>query len=709
MAPERNSHLTVGKGHVIIQTALYALTLFLGAGLLFAVQPMAAKQLLPRFGGAPAVWNSCLFFFQTLLLAGYAWTHLLTLRLSARVLVIVQLTLLLAAATCLPLTLTVQPGEGIAPFPALAVLLALAGMVAVPAFLLAMTAPLLQRWYATGYSTTLPDPYFLYAASNAGSLLALLAYPLLLEPTLDLEDQARLWRYGFGVFAVLVAVCGVVLWRAIPGIAPVLHSTLPQAPVPLRLRLWWLWLALAASSLLQGVTTHITTNVAPVPALWILPLGIYLLTFVLAFGKLPALVHRAALLLLPGVVLLIAVSTWTESWPLVGVILLHLTGLFVTGLVCHGELARTRPTTDRLTEFYLWVALGGALGSLGNALVAPLVFDCVVEYPLVLVAVVWLMPRRPLSPDRPHNRWWNALIAVGVATCAAVLFAAPNWFDETAVLYRERTFFGVLHVLFDKERQAHLLVHGNIEHGLQFQSPEPEVRRTPLLYYHPTGPAGRVFTSLCSGQRRDKVGVVGLGIGSLAGYLGRGQEITFFEIDSAVVRIARNPRWFTCLADAETRGVRVRIVPGDARLSLRSAPGQRFGLLVVDAFQGDAVPVHLLTREALALYMTRLEPGGWLLLHLSNDHLDLEPVVAALAQEAGLAARICRDESLLPAELAAGKFASRWAVLTRREADLGPLATDPAWTSLSPRHGVLPWTDRYTPLLPIMRGLPTAR
>jgi hypothetical protein len=382
----------------------------------------------------------------------------------------------------------------------------------------------------------------------------------------------------------------------------------------------------------------------------------------------------------------------------------HLLAFFVAATVCHGELARHRPPVARLTEFYLWVAAGGVLGGLFNALLAPAVFPGVVEYPLGLVAAALLLPPLFQARGRPAYRWLNralpALVAAGIA--AGFLWQLKPGVGRSPALHRERTFFGVLRVERGTRGRTHTFVHGNVRHGVQLRSDDPRQRRLPLLYYFPTGPAGQVFATLRGAGAKARVAVIGLGVGALAGYGEPGQEFTFFEIDPAVDRIARDPRYFTYLADAQARGVRVRTVLGDARLSLQQAGGDRYGLLVLDAFSGDAVPTHLLTREAVALYLERVAADGLLAFHVTNDYLDLRPVLAAQARDLGLVGLV-QEDGASEEEARRGKSPSTWVVLARRPADLAGLANSPRWRPLTGRPGDRAWTDDYSNVLGVMR------
>jgi hypothetical protein len=698
-------------GRLLLSVAPFALALFVSAALLFLIQPMVGKMLLPKFGGVPAVWNTCLVFFQAALLAGYGYAHASAAWLGVRRQAAVQVVLLLLPLFVLPVRVAAEwapPADAYPVVPLLGLLLVSAGL---PFFVVATSAPLLQRWFAATGQGRWRDPYFLYAASNAGSLLALVAYPVLIEPSLSLRQQTWLWAGAYGLLLALTGACAVLVWRggtpSVPAEEAATAGSAPATPTEVRgvwPRLRWVVLAFVPSSLLLGVTTYLTTEIAPIPLLWVAPLVLYLLTFILAFSRLPPAFHRAVSLALPVVLLFqvfVAPAHVTVVWRSVAV---HLLTFFVAALACHGELARRRPPVAWLTEFYLWLSLGGVLGGLFNALLAPALFRSVVEYPLALVLAALLVP--PLWPARePAGRWLNrGLPWLLAATVAAGLFGRGDTAgDRGLLLHQERTFFSILQVRRGTAGRTHELAHGNVRHGLQVRSDDPRQRRLPLLYFFPTGPIGQVFQALRGPRAPERVAVIGLGAGTLASYGEKGQEFTFFEIDPAVERIARDPRYFTYLADAEARGVRVRTVLGDARLSLAREPGGRYGLLVVDAFTGDSIPTHLLTAEAVRLYLERLTDDGLLAFHITNDYLDLGPVLGDEAHAAGLVGLIQDDADLSAEEARRGKAPSTWVVLARDPAAFGPLPASGRWKPLRGRPGARAWTDDYSNVLGTLR------
>ena len=714
---------------------LCASTLLVTSALLFVLEPLVGKSLLPVAGGGAAVWTTAVAFFQLALLAGYAYAHIGPSWLTPRRHAAIHVFLLACVAVALPLP---APSNWVAPAEREAIWLF--GRLAVsigPCFvLLAATAPLVQRWLASTRHREARDPYFLYAASNAGSLLALLAYPVVIEPLFGLEEQRHTWRFGLWFAVVLVGACATLTLRTPPPAADSrADPPAPAAALPPRIRWRWLVLAAIPSSLLLSVTSYVTTDVVALPLLWIVPLALYLLTFIIAFAR-RAIVpsHRVlrvqAFLLVP-----VAAEMFLHTQAAAPVLVpLHALTFFVTALACHQALAASRPTGPRSTEFYLIVAAGGALGGLCNVFLAPVVFRGLYEYPLALVAVALLRPPGDAVSDERRARRLDLalplalgavlllgtrglraveatagaksgfvllvvlLSAVGTAgyafrarplrfalVLAAIIGAGATYAKgSTRTLFAGRSFYGVHKVVLETPT-TRTLWHGNTRHGSQDMAPER--RGEPLTYYHRTGPMGGVMTAWQGRPQRRRVGVVGLGAGSLAAYAAPGEHWTFFEIDEAVIDIARDRGLFSFLGDA--RG-KVDVVLGDARLSIAAAPDGAFGVLVLDAFSSDAVPAHLLTREAIALYLRKLGPGGLIAVHLSNRMLDLEPVVAGGAAAVGCSGLV-RFDNPTEAEARASKTASHWMVLARSPADLAPLATDARW--VPPRRNGPGWTD----------------
>ncbi len=719
----------------------FALTSFVGSALLFTVQPMVARALLPHTGGVPALWNTCSVFFQLALLAGYALTHGLTRRAPPRVAAPAHVGLVALAALTLPFvfdTSSVPEAD-----PTAWILAALTRVVA-PAFVLLSTgAPMVQRWYVGASHDR--DASSLAAASNAGSLTALLAYPLAIEPLLALDTQQTLFRVGYGVYVVLLATCAWQARAAVP--SPVVSQTsLPS-------RAWWRYAALAAvpSSMMLGLTAHIATDVGSFPLLWVLPLALYLASFAVTFARPPA--APGARVVGPYVALLAMMFLFTapQVATRLPLIVAHFALFTATAWILHGELARAMPTDASVTSFQLAIAVGGAAGGAFNALVAPHLFTRVTEYPLAMVGAVLLLPDPPPPPDprarqeqllrdagldpltvlgphtppRPRPRWTPAdLVVVAlVGAVAALLFALPPATRtpsflrfgaplallvplsvgrrvrlalglavvlvaarvDRSVLDASRTFFGVQRV--EQSGGVRRFLHGTTLHGLQYTS--AKMHATPLGYYEPQSPIAEVMRALGPSLDGRRVGVVGLGVGMLLAHARPAQRWTFYELDPDVVRIAR--RWFTWLRDARAPW---NVVVGDARRTLSRDRDARFGLLVLDAFSSDAIPTHLLTREALAMYRTRLDTRGVLAFHVTNRHVRLAPVLAGLAHEAGLVAVTRAGWCYSPD----GPVKTTWVLLARERAHLEALSS---WETLRDT-GAPRWSDAHTNVLAAM-------
>jgi hypothetical protein len=704
-------------------------------------------MVLPLLGGVPMVWNGCVVFFQIVMLAGYGYAYLASRSLPLRRHVIVHACVLAAPAVVLPFM--IEPGSVVPPAgnPLAWLMLLLALTIGLPFFALSTSASVFQHWLSRTDHPAARDPYFLYSASNHGCLLALAAYPVLVEPFLTLRDQTRWWTIGYAALVALAGACGLIAWRY-PAAGPSESSATWQAPavdspeaITSIRRVRWLLLAFVPSSLMLAVTSYLSTDIAAVPLMWIVPLAIYLLTFALAFGPRSARASAIAKRALPLLVVPLAIFMIAKvREPLPIIIVLHLGAFAVIALNCHGELAADRPDASRLTEFYFWVSLGGMLGGLFNALAAPLLFHTIVEYPLVLAAACLLFRDRASAAAAGRRSVGAALlplIAGGIAAAtlgaaairtvplsiqlaglsAAALVAFAQRRDSlrfgmsiglmlaagvaftnagARVLEETRTFFGVYRVSEDPTGRYHGLAHGTTLHGMQALTP---ARRTEALtYYHSTGPFGQAWQALPHASNGQEIGVIGLGVGTLATYAGPAQRWTFFEIDPAIERIARTPSYFSFM---EACGDRCHVVIGDARISLARVPQHAYDLLVLDAFSSDAIPIHLLTREALDLYLSRLAPGGALLMHISNRHLQLAPVVARLAASEGLAA--LQEIEFVDRSAPEGKSGSHWIVMARTQADLGGLSSDHRWSALTASSSTPLWTDDFSNILSVLR------
>ena len=728
---------TVGAGSRTAATAppaLFATTIFASAALVFLVQPMVAKLVLPLLGGGPSIWNTSMAFFQGALLVGYFYANTLQRLPTVRAQVIAHVGVLVLAAVALPLRVSELAGAPTSEHPALWLVCVLALSIGAPFATLSATAPLVQAWYARVMRLDEDEgPYWLYSASNLGSLIALVAYPVIVEPTLTVRAQTLGWSIGYIAFVLLLAALGAVAAR-VPGGALSRGGEDTEGPsVTHRERLTWLALAAIPSSLMLGVTAHITTDVASAPFLWVAPLALYLLTFIIAFQQRPLISRDTALIVqaaaLAGCAGLIPFRT-TNFAVLLAV---DLAAFFFTALICHQALVARRPHPSRLTEFYLWMSVGGVVGGSFNAFVAPLIFSNTWEFPLVL-ALACLA--RPWGHGRLEPWRW-LLFVVGVTGAAAAVFiqqanapdlvirAALGTAIVSAFILRgraiqyfvmivaiiwattvmggrqekgvsHRSFFGVVRVsawnVPGLGGPVKLMSHGSTLHGAQAQAPDLKCR--PLTYYAPPTPIGQVFSKAEASGTPLRVGAVGLGAGTVAAYSRAGDHMTFFEIDPLVVRLANDPRIFT-YTTACAKG-RVDFVVGDARLTLARQPDASFDLLLIDAFSSDAVPAHLLTVEALRGYLAKLKPDGLVILHLSNRNLDLLGPAMAVAKTVGAPALL--QEYTPPAD-APQLSESRENVLIvgKSAAALAPFASEPGWRPADP-EGVRPWTDDYTNL-----------
>jgi spermidine synthase len=718
---------------------LFVATMFVGAALLFWIQPMFAKMVLPLLGGSPAVWNTAMVFFQAALLAGYAYSHWLSRLVAPRIQIIVHLGVLASAFLVLPLAVAdgwVPDAETI---PVMWLLGLLAVSIGLPFFAVSATAPLMQRWFSHTGHRHAGDPYFLYGASNLGSMLGLLGFPLLLEPSLAASQQSIAWTLGYAVLAGLIALSGVMMisrGRASAATSVSRDSTI--APPTWKTRAGWIAYSAVPSALLLGVTRHITTDIAAAPLFWSVPLALYLLTFVIVFARRPIIPHRIVVRAFPFVMVMLAsLFMWRSP---VGLLLpMHLLAFFVTALMCHGELARRRPAVSALTEFYLFLSIGGVLGGTFTALLAPVLFNAVYEYPIVLAAACALLPVTcrilfdksdilvaavlfgllvgahhlavAIVPAKAEMMvalavLLLALVAFGrksrpvgfALSIAAVLGGSVLAMGSERTLDRARSFFGVYRVAETDDGAYRVLIHGTTQHGGQKNLADGGLE--PISYYADDGPIAELIVRVQDTITAPSIGIVGLGAGSLACYHRAGESWRFYEIDPVVARYASDGRYFglvpSCAPDAP-------IVLGDARLTLARETETRFDLLVIDAFSSDAIPIHLLTREALSLYTSRLAAGGVLVIHVSNQYLDLRPVVARLASDRGLVARLglkvesATAEDGTPMPLASSP--SMWIALAEKAESLDQLALGERWSPLPAASDGSVWTDDYSNIL----------
>ncbi len=734
--------------------SVYTATVFLSAFLLFGVQPMFTRMVLPRLGGSPSVWSVAMVFFQTMLLAGYAYAHVLTSLRNRYAAAVIHLLVLITAALTLPLSITQaweSPPNNSAPAFWLLGLFVLS--IGLPFFALAANNPLLQAWFVQTGHRDAHDPYFLYAASNIGSFIALLAYPALFEPVFTLHIQNELWTAGFLLLIAFVVSCAALTLQKPSRFAG--RTKISAGPKPNR---WviarWIFIAAIPSGLLVAITAYISTDIAAAPLLWVIPLSLYLLTWVLVFQRQPLIPHKFALSLQPfaiaGIVVLVLYTGWLGLFFNLGA---HLLAFFVTALACHGDLARTRPAPRHLTTFYVSLAFGGMLGGLFSGLVAPFAFSWVAEYPILAVLAVLCRPsskeinRRLWSPAPSFwpavNRWfWPAAVAT------TVLLIIPSFdgfrFDDDTDSYRTllvlilgtaslallrdppksaaavalaffaiwlypinennaeslRSFFGVHKIFESDDGRFRILKHGSTIHGAQMIEDEDGEaivgRPKPVTYYHSKSAMSRVIEAVRVRKHGPiRTAVIGLGSGSLACLTGADETWRFFEIDPLVVEIARDPQRFSFISSCAPD---VPIVLGDARLTFAREPDHIYDLIIVDAYSSDAIPVHLATTEAMAIYKSKLASRGVVMMHISNRHLELRSVVEGIAAANGLKTWIWSndnedtdDENYI--------FGSDVAISAADVSDIGALMWDKFWVLTKPDPSLRTWTDDYSNVL----------
>jgi hypothetical protein len=726
---------------------IYTAAIFVSALLLFSVQPLFTKMVLPRLGGSPAVWSVAMVFFQSLLLAGYAYAHFLMQIKNRALPVAVHLLLLVVALSSLPLSIASGWGEPPTSGYAFWLLGLFVVSIGLPFFALAANNPLLQAWFVRTGHPAGPDPYFLYASSNIGSFLALLSYPVLLEPMFALRTQNLMWTGGYGVLVLLIAGCGVLLMRSPISTVADLQAEDAKSPAPgWMLRARWIFLAAVPSGLLIAVTAHISTDVAAAPLLWVLPLSLYLLTWVLVFQSRPLLPHKWMLALQPlavaGVIALLAVGGEQNLLLTLGG---HQLCFFVIAMACHGELARTRPAAKYLTGFYVALSFGGMIGGLFAGLIAPYAFSWIAEYPILLALVALCRP--PAGGERwpLWSRWYWPFLAVLAVVLIAPAWSEgriPTWLQEhrvwtasavgilaalLALLLRAdrlkifatvivalvlirvypaddgrvetvRSFFGVHKIVVTPNGQYHVLMHGTTIHGAQKYLNDDGTpvtgRPEPITYYHRDGGIGQAITAIRERKGTPlRVAVIGVGSGTLACASVPGETWKFFEIDQTMVDTARDPKYFSYIQKCAPD---LKPVIGDARLTFAKEPDGIYDLIIVDAYSSDAIPIHLATEEAMKIYKDKLAPQGAVVMHVSNRHLELESVVVGIADENDLKSWVYSEDSGRDDEYI---FATSVVVSAREEADIGKLASSQQWAETEPTENQRVWTDDYSNVL----------
>jgi hypothetical protein len=717
--------------------AAYVVAIFVSASLLFAVQPLFTKLVLPRLGGSPSVWSVAMVFFQAMLLAGYAYAHLLTRFLPVRYAVVIHVAVMLLATIALPLSIAEGWGRPPNRGEALYLIGLFSVSVGLPFFALAANSPLLQAWFARTNHPSAKDPYFLYAAGNVGSFLALLSYPLAVEPLTLLTGQRTFWSYGFYLLIALIALCGALVWP-FGNRGPRARALRADGPAPGIIdALIWTALAAVPSAFLIAVTSYISTDVGSTPLLWVIPLALYLTTFVIVFQRHPVIPHSFALKAqLPAVALLVGLYLYGSTDAIFMVIAINIGAFFITALVCHGELAQRRPAARYLTSFYLWMSFGGMIGGIFAGLIAPNIFKWVAEYPLLIVAGLLCRPGVFTAVQQRSRLFWfvgftaivivmsayidrhgaledttfmaivSSILLISVilardslkfAAVAGVLLLA-GYINQQDRGESVRNFFGVHKIYETNNGTYRVLLHGTIVHGAEMVARNtvqlPGARPVPLAYYHSN--SGLAKTVEAARQKKAgtlNVAVIGLGTGALACYARAGDNFVFYEIDQSIVDVANNPAYFTykplCAPQA-------KIILGDARLTITDAPNGAYDLIVVDAFSSDAIPIHLLTREAMAAYLSKLAPHGMVVMHISNRHLELASIVAGIAQANGLETLINSQQDEQE-DNARYLYTSTVTAVARAPEDFGALKeANSGWEPLAPDPKQWVWTDDYS-------------
>ncbi len=717
---------------------VFTLTLFLSAFLLFSVQPFFAKMVLPKLGGSPGVWSVAMVFFQAVLLLGYGYAHFLTSRLTLRNAALVHLAVMAVAFVCLPIVIPAgwsEPPEAGQTFWLLGLFAVAVGL---PFFAVSANGPLLQAWFARSGHRHAADPYFLYGASNIGSFASLILYIVALEPLMTVAQQSLAWTGSFALLGALIAACAVL--AAAPGrdagTAASSETLTVKIDWPARLR--WMGLAAVPSGLLVAVTAHISMDIAAAPFLWVMPLALFLLTFVLAFARKPFFSIDQLSAIVPLLAAFVFASPLIGGYlPVWATLAAHLSLFFFAALLAHSVLVSFRPAASGLTEFYLWMSLGGVIGGAFTTLLSPVVFNWIAEYPLLILAAlacrpqVWASERREMrivilvallfaavvnnplvGAVLPAGPGFYGVAIAGFAIAAAFvryrseamhmmfaimvggLFFAMQ--SSSTMLSVERSFFGVVKTYVTPDGKFTVLAHGTTDHGAMRNSQQGK-KPTPIAYYHETGGiAAALFArqDKLSG-RPAQMGAVGLGAGAILCHRKPGEIWTSYEIDTAVVKAASDPALFGFVPQC---GNGDPMIIGDARLKLAKEPDGKFDYLLIDAFSSDSIPVHLLTVEALELYRDKLADDGILVIHISNRYMELRSVVAAIAAQTGMAGRAGKFIPPQSFKTSERIYPSEVVVLARNEAALAGILDDPRWEPLGAKTTAA-WTDQYSNVL----------
>lgn len=718
---------------------VFTMAIFTSAFLLFAIQPMFTKMILPQLGGSPAVWSVAMVFFQAVLLLGYLYAHLSTRYLPPRTAIYVHLGLLLATFIALPISIASGLGKPPAEGQAFWLIGVFTFSVGLPFFAVAGNGPLLQAWFARTRHKDAGNPYFLYAASNLGSFAALLLYPLIFETTLRLPQQSLGWSIGFVALALMIAASGYVLQLTMAEPKSGAMQSRSVAGPAKRLVGEYIWLSFIPSALLVAVTAHISTDIAPAPFLWVIPLALYLLTFVLIFRDRPLIPAKFIVHLVPVLAGLVVLSN-VAQFNLILTCAIHLGFFFVAALMCHQRLYDRRPPAEHLTQFYLWMSFGGVLGGIFSGLIAPQLFDRILEYPiligllmlahpavrgtsrsefirevlpviglgLIVAAGIYVFREHDFINSNSYHKYLIGVMSVAiiglhvhqlarVALIIAALLALELSPANNLNTSYERSFFGVHKIFLQNHGQFRALAHGTTLHGaIRIKNPDGSKYTgpiTPLTYYHPKGVLAQTLQLLPPQINGREIAVVGLGTGAHSCNGLTRDHWTYFEIDPVVIRIAKDPELFGFLSNCAPAA---KIILGDARLTLAEQPASEFDYLLIDAFSSDTIPIHLLTREAIALYMSHLKDDGLLVIHISNRHMELQSVVSALARDSGAAIKT-RTQTPKPTSLG-DPVPSAVAIFARQPETLAPFTEELGWKQ-PPNNNVPVWTDDYSNIL----------
>ncbi len=733
---------------------VFAATLFTSAFLIFAVQPMASKMLLPLLGGSPSVWNTAMVFFQAMLLGGYAYAHFISKVLPLKAQAILHVGLLCFFTTVLPLTIPADahpPAGGGQDMWQLGIMLTCIGG---PFFILAASAPLFQHWFASSGHKDAENPYFLYAVSNVGSMMALLGYPLVIEPFLKLSEQTNSWFGGYAILIGLVALCGFLVRN---GVKPVtrIASNSDTSRVTWTERAVWTFLAFIPSSLMLGVTTLITTDLASAPMIWIVPLAIYLATFIIAFSNKPIMGVEITRELTPYILCLVILLFMLSGFIFLKIpmIIVHLLTFYMCALLCHSELARAKPSAAHLTEYFLIISFGGVLGGIFNALLAPKIFMSPTEYSLslgVIGFIVWAGFNNFPAIKNKFNATQDTarpikimimdvvIVAVGAGLCVATYmieddviqmilsvgifiyllmivqkhgpfafvclitllsFQSTIWSEEKVLLAEDRNYFGIIRIY--EEKNYNFLYHGTTLHGAQPR--DEKLQFMPVTYYSPGGPASNVFEQISKKHGKQEIAVLGLGVGSVVCYKAPERHFDFFEIDQDIARYAEDPKYFTYLSGCKSP---YSIILGDGRLKIAEKPNKHYDMIFLDAFSSDNIPIHVMTKEAFKIYFDKLKDDGVITMNISNRYLDLRPVLVAIGKELGFTVYFkFHAPETKKDDISELYTTSMFAIMAKDEKTLAPYVENYDWKPYTKDYQVRAWTDDYANILSSVIGL----